>query len=347
MPGTAASALYMIASLLRSSADVASSRIASLGLLTSTRAKASRCCSPNESSSPQSRTASSPSTPRSAKRSSCTVARASSKLPSVPRLLPLAHSSTVLGYTSCWRSEPSVQYGRCGRNIVSAVCGREMSPEPRSHSPATARSIDDLPVPELPIRRRWRPGCTSTDTFEKRRREPSGVESESWRTANTPPPGTSPPSALRTPPRVGATTPSSSGSPCLLRGGGGGAPLRPYKTLSQTEGASPPSAAVCAAASAFGPLRPNRSACQREGVPPPASAEAAASASRKVAGEEEFEEGPWYASMRSTKVARRPRPAEKEERPSNWLTMMERSPRTWLKAPVDWVITPSSTEPAK
>jgi len=36
-----------------------------------------------------------------------------------------------------------------------------------------------------------------------------------------------------------------------------------------------------------------------------------------------------------------------EEWPSNWLTMMERSPRTWLKAPVDWVITPSSTEPAK
>lgn len=46
-----------------------------------------------------------------------------------------------------------------------------------------------------------------------------------------------------------------------------------------------------------------------------ASAEAAASASWKVAGEEEEEEGPWYASMRSTKVARRPRPAEKEERP--------------------------------
>ena len=34
-----------------------------------------------------------------------------------------------------------------------------------------------------------------------------------------------------------------------------------------------------------------------------------------MAGEEEEEEGPWYASMRSTKVARRPRPAEKEERP--------------------------------
>mmetsp|Transcript_5740 Transcript_5740/g.18489 ORF Transcript_5740/g.18489 Transcript_5740/m.18489 type:complete len:312 (+) Transcript_5740:386-1321(+) len=189
MPGTAASALYMIASLLRSSADVASSRIASLGLLTSTRAKASRCCSPNESSSPQSRTASSPSTPRSAKRSSCTVARASSKLPSVPRLLPLAHSSTVLGYTSCWRSEPSVQYGRCGRNIVSAVCGREMSPEPRSHSPATARSIDDLPVPELPIRRRWRPGCTSTDTFEKRRREPTprAISHSLGRLADKPP----------------------------------------------------------------------------------------------------------------------------------------------------------------
>mmetsp|Transcript_31122 Transcript_31122/g.101713 ORF Transcript_31122/g.101713 Transcript_31122/m.101713 type:complete len:342 (-) Transcript_31122:998-2023(-) len=341
----------MIASLLRSSADVASSRMASLGLLTSTRAKASRCCSPKLSSSPQSRTASSPSTPRSASRSSCTVARASSKLPSVPRLLPLAHSSTVLGYTSCCRSEPSVQYGRCGRNIVSAVCGRAMSPEPRSHSPATARSIDDLPVPELPITRRCRPGCTSTDTFEKRRREPSGVDSESWRTANTPPPGTSPPSALRTSPRVGATTPSSRSSPFLLRGGGGGAPSRPYRTLSQAEGASPPSAAVCAAAPASGPaggpLRPNRSACQREGVPPPASAEAAASASWKVAGEEEEEEGPMYASMRSTKVARRPRPAEKEERPSNWLTMMERSPRTWLKAPVDWVITPSSTEPAK
>mmetsp|Transcript_24491 Transcript_24491/g.73141 ORF Transcript_24491/g.73141 Transcript_24491/m.73141 type:complete len:273 (-) Transcript_24491:8-826(-) len=210
-----------------SSADVASSKMASLGLLTSTRAKASRCCSPKLSSSLQSRTASSPSTPRSASRSSCTVARASSKLPSVPRLLPLAHSSTVLGYTSCCRSEPSVQYGRCGRNIVSAVCGREMSPEPRSHSPATARSIDDFPVPELPITRRCRPGCTSTDTFEKRRREPSGVDSESWRTANTPPPGTSPPSALRTPPRVGATTPSSRSSPFLLRGGGGGAPPRP------------------------------------------------------------------------------------------------------------------------
>mmetsp|Transcript_25819 Transcript_25819/g.78197 ORF Transcript_25819/g.78197 Transcript_25819/m.78197 type:complete len:233 (-) Transcript_25819:611-1309(-) len=193
MPGTAASALYMIASLLRSSADVASSRMASLGLLTSTRAKASRCCSPKLSSSPQSRTASSPSTPRSASRSSCTVARASSKLPSVPRLLPLAHSSTVLGYTSCCRSEPSVQYGRCGRNIVSAVCGRAMSPEPRSHSPATARSIDDLPVPELPITRRCRPGCTSTDTFEKRRREPSA-------------------SVVRTSQRLPAARPSSSKS---------------------------------------------------------------------------------------------------------------------------------------
>ena len=39
-------------------------------------------------------------------------------------------------------------------------------------------------------------------------------------------------------------------------------------------------------------------------------------------------------------------PAEKDERPSNWLTMIDRSLSTWLNAPVDCVITPSSTEPA-
>ena len=39
-------------------------------------------------------------------------------------------------------------------------------------------------------------------------------------------------------------------------------------------------------------------------------------------------------------------PAEKDERPSNWLTMIDRSFSTWLNAPVDCVITPSSTEPA-
>ena len=32
--------------------------------------------------------------------------------------------------------------------MVDAVGGRATSPEPRSHSPATARSIDDFPVPE-------------------------------------------------------------------------------------------------------------------------------------------------------------------------------------------------------
>lgn len=153
------------------------------------------------------------------RRVSCAVARASSKLPSVPRLLPLAHSSTVLGYTSCCLftalysqlSTRRLSSGTPAAAAASRACStaaaagtscrrcagercrpnrgptapRRRACAPRgtcergavlsrlSRSPATARSIDDLPVPELPITRRCRPGCTSTDTFEKRRREPT------------------------------------------------------------------------------------------------------------------------------------------------------------------------------
>mmetsp|Transcript_13241 Transcript_13241/g.35338 ORF Transcript_13241/g.35338 Transcript_13241/m.35338 type:complete len:205 (+) Transcript_13241:1227-1841(+) len=52
-------------------------------------------------------------------------------------------------------------------------------------------------------------------------------------------------------------------------------------------------------------------------------------------------------SRRSTSWPRRSMPAEKALRLSISFTMMDRSESTWLNAPTDWEMTPSSMAPAK
>eukprot|EP00966_Prymnesium_polylepis_P329944 7385624-Prymnesium_polylepis.1 len=65
--------------------------------------------------------------------------------------------------------------------------GREMTPAPRSHRPAIARSSELLPAPETPMMSRCSPICTLALTLRKRVRLPSGVASESERSKRTGP----------------------------------------------------------------------------------------------------------------------------------------------------------------
>ena len=55
------------------------------------------------------------------------------------------------------RNESMVQYGRCGTKMRRFRGGRAMTPAPRSHSPAMARSSELLPAPDLPMMRRCSP----------------------------------------------------------------------------------------------------------------------------------------------------------------------------------------------
>mmetsp|Transcript_1823 Transcript_1823/g.3969 ORF Transcript_1823/g.3969 Transcript_1823/m.3969 type:complete len:200 (+) Transcript_1823:325-924(+) len=170
----------MRSSLTRSSADDASSRIASRGLFNSSRPNASRCCSPSDKISDQSRSVSSPPI-RSANDARSTVFSViSSRCPSSScSSQPAAGGPIgVDGYISCCRSVPSVQYGLCGKKKVDSTGGRITVPVPDVHNPAMARSRELFPVPDGPtINNRSPSSSTRLKSFTSNRPLSSGVRS--------------------------------------------------------------------------------------------------------------------------------------------------------------------------
>mmetsp|Transcript_86378 Transcript_86378/g.172838 ORF Transcript_86378/g.172838 Transcript_86378/m.172838 type:complete len:433 (+) Transcript_86378:104-1402(+) len=178
-----AKAAYMAFSESMSRAEVASSSTATDGRLKSTRPNASLCCSPRLRTADQSTSASKPAratengeeedeeedddeeaarglhfsarlpkftASRMESRSSSCLRAASSTSSPPSSLTALAVLSFVCGYRSWARKVPGVQYGFCGKNIISSLGGLVTDPLPALHSPAMPRSSDDLPVPDSP-----------------------------------------------------------------------------------------------------------------------------------------------------------------------------------------------------
>mmetsp|Transcript_36847 Transcript_36847/g.90655 ORF Transcript_36847/g.90655 Transcript_36847/m.90655 type:complete len:335 (-) Transcript_36847:362-1366(-) len=110
-PSHSSSSPYIALSLSRSSALLASSRIARRGRLARSRPNASRCCSPSESIAAQSRFASSPLLAPSETRLARSGRRTLRKISSSSASVKSACLVSVLGYKSCSLSVPSVQYG--------------------------------------------------------------------------------------------------------------------------------------------------------------------------------------------------------------------------------------------
>mmetsp|Transcript_30242 Transcript_30242/g.66138 ORF Transcript_30242/g.66138 Transcript_30242/m.66138 type:complete len:223 (-) Transcript_30242:1369-2037(-) len=138
---------YRFRSSLTGSAEVASSKTASLGLAMRHRAAASRCCSPSERTRVQSATVSKPSSKRLGRSPRPNFSKTSTSTSS------LFDSVASDGYSSCSRRSPNGMYGFCGRKSISRISGRTIRPWPWVQSPATARRTLLFPTPLLPTTR--------------------------------------------------------------------------------------------------------------------------------------------------------------------------------------------------
>mmetsp|Transcript_12623 Transcript_12623/g.28661 ORF Transcript_12623/g.28661 Transcript_12623/m.28661 type:complete len:307 (+) Transcript_12623:178-1098(+) len=144
------SSSYSRRSTSSSSAEVASSRTASCGCISSSLQKAQRCCSPRDNTASQSAVESS--SYRLKTSESCTF-RAASKMASV--FMDSGGSGNVS--TRC--SVPWGKYGSCGRKTEELQ--HRTCPRPLVHSPARLRRRVVFPLPDSPMTSRLLPGGTS------------------------------------------------------------------------------------------------------------------------------------------------------------------------------------------
>mmetsp|Transcript_3900 Transcript_3900/g.9419 ORF Transcript_3900/g.9419 Transcript_3900/m.9419 type:complete len:221 (+) Transcript_3900:685-1347(+) len=209
-----------------------------------------------------------------------------------------------------------------------------MLPLPAVQRPATARKRLDLPAPEFPTMSRFSPSRRSIDRSEIRVRLRSGVERSRCFTDNrgalegrrydSPAPPSVEASWDNACERTNSMVPKSS---ALF------SPLAMPFSLLVGESTTPPfvtvaftAAAVCETAVAFGNF---------------------ISEDMSLGPSRLFLRTGSASCMACKKTDNRSMPAENRESCSNWFTMMLRSFRMWLKAPTDWLMTPSSMAPAK
>mmetsp|Transcript_23539 Transcript_23539/g.73857 ORF Transcript_23539/g.73857 Transcript_23539/m.73857 type:complete len:230 (-) Transcript_23539:1202-1891(-) len=227
----------------------------------------------------------------------------------------------------CSRSVPGGQYGRWGRKNVrpAPVGGRRMTPLPVVQSPAMARRRLDLPAPLSPT--------TSSDTGPTMPAMLDRSRSRPW-------------ISLRLPSGVFSVRPSI------------------FSTVSSSTDSRMPRRSCCSACWSRG-SRSSSAGLAWNATPEPSSCATlsrllrAPRAQRSARGRSsgcflrsatDGEGAPSTSTSlcrRSANSARRSTPAENCESASNWLMMMLKSLRMWLKAPKDWLTTPSSTDPAK
>ena len=139
---------YISRSRGSSSALVASSKNNIVGSVNSTRANASRCCSPKDNIRLQSSASSSfdvSSGKPTALNTSCS------------RSVEYAASDSDCGYISARFNVPNGKYGRCGRNNIFAPRGVLIAPRAYSQMPANVLSSVDLPLPLAPVTNNFSP----------------------------------------------------------------------------------------------------------------------------------------------------------------------------------------------
>mmetsp|Transcript_27432 Transcript_27432/g.56777 ORF Transcript_27432/g.56777 Transcript_27432/m.56777 type:complete len:260 (+) Transcript_27432:892-1671(+) len=205
-----------------------------------------------------------------------------------------------------------------------------MLPFPDVQSPAIARSRLDLPAPEFPTIRRFSPSCSSMERSLISVRLRSGVaRSRSWIEIM----GVS----------IGLRYAAPFASPLVTPGTSAGKRINwmveNFKALSLLTPRLLPLVVVCTLSDATSTTTSSVfvfvafAGVMRDDL---------SSGSDRII----FRSGS-ASCIASKKTDNRSMPAENLESCSNWLTMMLRSFRMWLKAPTDWLMTPSSMAPAK